>query len=325
MKKYFCIVVFIMLFLSVIVYPDNINPESDPNATGGTGILPLVPGTSPTVPTMDSLHSPLIRNNLFGIDFSNWMGAEGTEVTARTTFKSKDKWYGMDTYGDKGTMTAGVNYKFPTTESLGGTFAFDAAYTNYIGGGTPSQYNSAYNTYRLYFMRSYYKGEKKETCLTVSHNYYDLRGENGNDGQEFGAGLSFPNLFKWDRFNFVPMGYLGYVWDLQTQNDTGLVENKFNGTVAQLGGDLYFAPDKNDKDFLFDFYGRANYNDAADTPEEKIKGKFTDITIGSSVDFELVKGVIVTPSVNYVYYLDDEINNGEGSEVWTMVTLRYMF
>lgn len=334
-KVLFCL----FILLSVFSFADNINPEVDPNvipvpSKEGTifdqSLLPLNPGAAPTIPTLDPLHAPLLRNNFFGIDFSNWLGAEGTEVTARTTFKSKDKFYGMDTYGAKGTASMGVNYKFPTTESLGGTFYFDGEYKNYIGGGTPSMYSSAYNVYRLYFMREYYKDEKYETRLTVGHNYYDLRGDNGNDGQEFGAGLAFPELLKWGKFNLVPNAYLGYIWDLEMQNDTGIVANKFNGTVAQLGADLYFAPDPNAKNFLFDFYVKGNYNDAADldrTPDTYgVKGKFTDITFGAAVDFELAKGIIATPTVNYIYYLDEDINSrGKQSEVWTGVTLRYNF
>jgi hypothetical protein len=263
---------------------------------------------------------------IFGIDFSNWVGAEGTKVTGRTTYKSKDKWYGADVYGDKGTASAGINYQFPTTESLGGKFAFDAEYTDYIsGGGTPSQFDSAYTVYRLYFMREYYKGEKQETRLTVGHNYYQLRGNNANSGQEFGAGLAFPKVFDWGKFNLVPKGYLGYVWDLKTKDDTGSTVNEFKGTVAQIGSDLYFAPDKNAKEFLFDFFANANYNDAADINGKQIKGRFTDITVGTAVDFELMKGIIATPSLSYIYYLEDEIGNGEDADILVCVTLRYNF
>ena len=331
MKKFMLFLIIFML--SVFVFADNINPEEDPDAIpmpdlGETifnpDLLPLTPGGKPTIPTLDPSHTPLIRNNLFGINFSEWMGAEGTEVTPRTTFKSRDKWYGMDTYGDKGTASVGVNYKFPTTESLGGTFYFDAEYIGYMGGGTPSQYNSQYITYRLYFDRLYYAGESYETRMTVGHTYYDLRGGDTNDGQEFGAGISLPNLFNWGKFSLVPSAYLGYVWDLRYESNSSNIENQFKGTVGNFGVDAYYAPDKRDENFIFNLYGKVNYNDAATIGGQSFKDKFTDFTTGAAVDFEFFKGVIATPSINYVYYFDD-LSSGTRDEVWTGVTLRYNF
>lgn len=319
MKKILLFVV-LVCFLGV-AYAENLENESRGN---GLNVLGLEPGSKPTIPTLDPSHTPLIRNNLFGINFSEWMGAEGTEITPRTTFKSKDKWYGMDTYGNKGTASVGLNYKFPTTETLGGTFSFDAEYIGYLGGGTPSQYNSQYIVYRLYFDRQYYAGETHQINLTVGHNYYDLRGSNTKDGQEFGAGVAFPKLFEWGQFNLVPSVYFGYLWDLEYETNSDNIENKFKGTVASISADLYWAPDPEADNFLFDFYGRLNYNDSAKIDGQKFSKKFTDATFGVALDFEIMTGVIATPSVNYVRYFD-RLSSGNKDDIWTGVTLRYNF
>lgn len=334
MKKIlFFLVIFMVCFFEYTM-ADNLNPEEEditvPSITDvipvDPSLIPLVPGSKPTIPTLDPMHTPLMRNNAFGIDLSNWMGAEGTMITGRTTFKSKDKWHGMEVYGDKGITSIGVNYKFPTTESLGGTFYFDAEYNDYTGGGAPSMYTSAYNVYRLYFERDYYAGDKYETQLTVSHTYYDLRGENGTDGQEIGAGMALTNLWSYSSFKIVPSFYLGYVWDLETMDKTGVHVNNFSGTVAEASIDAYWKPDPSVDSFLFDFYAKINYNDDADVNGEKIKGEFTDITIGAVMDFELINGIIASPTANYVYYMNDKVNyRGDNSDIWVGVTLRYNF
>lgn len=329
MKKFMLVLMMLLFSVFVVAETEELTADDIPmpdleDTVFAPSVLNLKPGGKPTIPTLDPTHTPLIRNNLFGINFSEWMGAEGTEITPRTTFKSKDKWYGMDTYGDKGTASVGFNYKFPTTESLGGTFSFDAEYIGYMGGGTPSQYNSQYIVYRLYFDRSYYEGESHQVNLTVGHNYYDLRGSNTNDGQEFGAGISFPRMFEWGKFNLVPSAYLGYMWDLQYETNSANIVNQFKGTVGTVAVDLYYAPDPEAEHFLFDFYTRVNYNDSARIDGQKFSKKFTDVTFGAALDFELAHGVIATPSVNYVRYFD-RLSSGRKDDVWTGVTLRYNF
>lgn len=272
----------------------------------------------PTIPTSDP--GPIFANRDSMFDLGKSLG--GSEISVRSTFVSKYKWYGVDRFDGKGAMGLGVNYQFPKFDSLDSYVGFD--YENWSPLGSNSNRvaeNASQNTYKVYYVQNLWAGERYNAQVTVSGTYYDLtEADNGENGQEFGVGIAFPELFNWGaNGKLVPSAYYGRVWDLALDAPNKTV-NKYSGDVYVGGLDYYKSLSDN---MLLDVYAKVNYSDGLVSDDSE----FTDGTVGVLTDIKLAKGTTVTPFVNYVYYFDQSLlnrGNADG-EVWGGVTLRFNF
>jgi len=274
--------------------------------------------TPPTLPTLDPGQNLGNTDSMF--DLGKYLG--GSEISVRSTFVTKSKWYGVDWFNGKGAMGLGVNYQFPKFTSLDSYVGFD--YENW----SPLGYNSnavaeeaKQNNYKIYYVQNLWSKEVYQTQVTVSGTYYDFTdAKNGENGQEFGVGLAFPELFNWGaNGRLVPSAYYGRVWDLAIDAPNRTV-NKYTGDVYVAGLDYYKTLSDT---MLLDVYTKINYSDGLVSDESE----FTDATVGVLTDIKLAKGTTVTPFVNYVYYFDQSISNrgNADGDVWGGVTLRFKF
>jgi hypothetical protein len=300
----------------------------DDDSAGSTIDIPVVPidliaipisPAVPTIPDIDPMHAPKIRSNIFGIDLGQYIG--DSEITVRTTFKTKHKWYGQDWFDDKGAQGYGVNYRLPLIEGFPGRFYFDVINWSQTGTGSYSSDAAKQNNYKVYYVNDFFEEETYHTQVTISETYYDLLdADMGDDGQEFGIGLSFPGFFDWGRGGkLVPSFYAGKVWNLKLDRSGGYV-NEYDGSVYTPGLDYYR---KLGESITADIYVKLNYSEGFDTSDNE----FTDVTVGLLTDFEVTNGIVITPSVNYVHYLDDTLLNGgrNDGDVWTGLSIRYNF
>lgn len=307
----------------IIFSQNNGGPSADDIPVVPINILPISP-TMPTIPTLDPMHAPKIRNNIFGIDLGGYIG--DSEVTVRTTFQTKHKWYGQDWFDEKGAMGYGVNYRFPTIETIPGTFYFDILSWSPMGSTDSYAASKAkQNNYKVYYVQDFFEEEKHWVQLTISETYYDLtNADDGDDGQEFGVGIALPGLFDFgekgvDDGQLVPSIYGGKIWNLKLDQTNSFV-NEYDGSVYVFGLDYYSRLQEN---IVGDAYMKLNYKEGLNVNNND----FTDVTVGLLTDIEIGQGTILTPSINYIYYLDDSLldNNKGDSEVWAGLTIRYNF
>ncbi|MHA1469475.1 MAG: hypothetical protein ACTSSP_02805 [Candidatus Asgardarchaeia archaeon] len=327
MRKGMLLITFLCVLLFFVPVMAQEVPEPEPSIP----VVPVIPSSFfnfdtlsivpniPTIPNIDLMHTPKVRNNVFGIDLGQYLG--DSEVTARTVFKSKHKWYGQDWFDDKGAVGYGVNYRIPKITELPGQLYLDIMNWSPMGTKREGSEKAKQNNYKVYYVQNIFEGEKHQVQLSISEIYYDLtNAEDGDDGQEFGVGLAFPNLFVFEgKGTLVPSFYVGKVWNLKL-DDQGNNVNEYDGTVF-TGGLDYYRPLT--EKLLTDIYLRLNYSEGFESSENK----FTDVTVGVLFDMELASGIIVTPSVNYIYYLDDTLagDGNSDAEVWTGITIRYNF
>jgi len=283
---------------------------------GGSVTINDLIDLKPTISNLDVVNLPKVKSNAFGIDVSDYIG--DAQKIFRTTYSSKNKFYGQDLMQDKSVYKWGINYDL--SEFYDGLY-FDVETTSPAGTYSGNSDDASQIIYKMYQVSVFNPGSKNEVQLTIQETYYDLQeADLGSDGQELGVGIAFTNMFVGDDYQIVPRIYYGKVWNLAI-DEAGDTTNEYDGSVIVAGADYY----KTINGMLINFYGEATYVEGFDSSDSEL----THAQFGVSTDLSIDQGLIITPSIHYAHYFDDSaVDGGESDstgDVWASLTVSYPF
>ena len=220
------------------------------------------------------------------------------------TFVSKYIWRGYNVFGSKGAFQPSVNLDLGTGWSVNVWGSIPMGTATGINQWQEYDYTVAYGW-------SWFEDSPLAMDFGVNYIYYDFPKLNRfADTQEVGMSVALPNLINISDIAVVPSYYVGKLFPTKSG-------------VGGAGGFHTFAlscdlPIPSTEQTL-SFYGDLNYTDGM----LGVGHDLTHGTIGVSTSFD-VKGITITPSLNYQGVMND-MDDALENALWGGLSLAYSF